>query len=73
MALPESIIESLKEAEGSIRNALAYAARSENPVVCTTLAQILNELQSITTYDKMMEKLHDLKDENGGPPFPHFF
>lgn len=31
MALSESVEQSLKEAESSLRNALAYAARQEKP------------------------------------------
>lgn len=33
MALSQSVEESLKEAEQSLRNALSYAARQERPMV----------------------------------------
>ena len=34
MALSKKVDEYLVEAQGNIRNALAYAARSERPVTC---------------------------------------
>ena len=40
MALSKSVEESLKEAELALRNALAFAARGERPVVCGTIAAV---------------------------------
>jgi hypothetical protein len=40
MALSQSVEQSLKEAEQSLRNALAFAARQERPMVCSTIADI---------------------------------
>ena len=37
MALSESVETSLREAEASLRNALAYAARQERPMVCNVI------------------------------------
>ena len=34
MALSKSVEDSLREAEASLRNALAYAARQEKPFIC---------------------------------------
>jgi len=59
MALPDSINQSIQEAESSIRNALAFAARSEDAAICSSLAHVLNELASINTYGKLMEKLEN--------------
>jgi len=39
MALSQSVEESLKEAEQSLRNALSYAARQERPMVCSVIAE----------------------------------
>ena len=67
MALPTQITDSLKEAEANIRNALAFAARSEHPIVCSTLTQILADIKSVETYDSIMDKLGEQKDNPENP------
>jgi hypothetical protein len=59
MALSESVEQSLKEAEASLRNALAYAARQERPVVCTTISKVIQEIESLQSFDTLMDKLED--------------
>ena len=75
MALSESVEQSLKEAEASLRNALAYAARQERPVVCTTISKVIQEIESLQSFDTLMDKLEDrmkgFGDERGG--FGTFF
>ena len=46
MALASQVEESLKEAESSLRNALAYAARTERPMVVSVIADMINRIQS---------------------------
>ena len=43
MALSKSVEESLTEAEANLRNALAYAARQERPLVCTQIAKLISD------------------------------
>jgi len=57
MALSESVEESLKEAEQSLRNALAYAARQERPMVCSVIADIISRIESLQTTDSLLDKL----------------
>jgi hypothetical protein len=72
MALSESVEESLKEAEASLRNALAYAARQERPVVCTTISKVIQEIETLQSFDSLMDKLEDrMKGDSGG--FGTFF
>ena len=75
MALSESVEQSLKEAEASLRNALAYAARQERPVVCTTISKVIQEIETLQSFDTLMDKLEDrmkgMGDERGG--FGTFF
>ena len=73
MALSESVEQSLKEAEASLRNALAYAARQERPVVCTTISKVIQEIETLQSFDSLMDKLEDRMkgDERGG--FGTFF
>ena len=57
MALSNSVEESLNEAMADLRNALAYAARQERPVVCTQIAKILSDIESIGSFDSILDKL----------------
>ena len=50
MALSESVEASLKEAEQSLRNALAFAARQERPMVCSTIADMIGKIESVISY-----------------------
>lgn len=72
MALSKSVEESLKEAEASLRNALAYAARQERPMVCTTISRIIQEIESLTTFDELLDKLENRKPGDSGM-FGNFF
>jgi len=59
MALSKSVNDSLEDAEASLRNALAYAARQERPVVCTQIAKTLSDIESIGSFENIMDTLDD--------------
>jgi hypothetical protein len=63
MALGKQVEESLKEAEASLRNALAFAARQERPIVCTAIAKLINEIDNIGSFDGMLDKLEEMTNE----------
>lgn len=60
MALSETVTSSLKQAEQSLRNALAYAARQERPIVCTQIAKMINEIESIQSFDSILDTMEEL-------------
>jgi hypothetical protein len=66
MALSKSVEESLKEAEASLRNALAFAARQERPLVCSSIAKIIQELEHINNFDGLLDKLESRVDGDNG-------
>ena len=66
MALSESVESSLKEAEASLRNALAFAARGERPLVCTQIANLIKEIETIQSFDGLMDMLDDRKPGSSG-------
>ena len=66
MALSQSVEESLKEAEQSLRNALAYAARQERPMVCSVIADLINRIESVMTTDSLLDKLENRKPGDAG-------
>lgn len=63
MALSESVTNSLKEAEASLRNALAYAARQERPVVCNAISETICRIDHIQSFDGLMDKLDEFQRE----------
>ena len=69
MALSDSVMDSVKEAESSIRNAIAFAARNEKPIVCSTLTKILMDIESISAYNNVADKLEELGNDD---PFKNF-
>lgn len=72
MALSNSVEESLKEAEESLRNALAFAARQERPVVCSVLADMINKLDTLRATDSILDKLENREPGSKGI-FGNFF
>lgn len=65
MALAKSVEESLKEAESNLRNALAFAARTERPFVVSTIADLISKIDTIIATDSILDKL-DNKESNDG-------
>tara|TARA_B100000530_G_scaffold287970_1_gene203401 strand:+ start:1757 stop:1990 length:234 start_codon:yes stop_codon:yes gene_type:complete len=66
MALSKSVEESLKEADSNLRNALAYAARQERPMVCSAIADIINRIDSLQTMDSIMDKVENRNPGDSG-------
>lgn len=59
MALSESVETSLKSAEQSLRNALAYAARQEKPFVGKHIADMIMDINNLISADKLIDKLEE--------------
>ena len=72
MALGTQVEESLKEAEASLRNALSYAARTERPMVCSVIADLISRIESVMSTDKMLDKWESRKSGDSGS-FGSFF
>jgi hypothetical protein len=66
MALSQSVKESLDEAEAALRNALAYAARQERPMVCSVIADLISRIESMQSTDSILDKLEDLRPGDSG-------
>ena len=63
MALSKSVQESLDESSSTLRNALAYAARQERPMVCTQIAKLISEIESIKSFDTILDTLSDTNNK----------
>jgi hypothetical protein len=72
MAISKTVEDSLKEAEASLRNALAFAARQERPLVCTTLSKLIFEIEGLRATDDILDRLDSRKRGDSGS-FGMFF
>jgi len=72
MALSESVESSLREAEASLRNALAYAARQEKPFVAKHIADMVFQIDNLISADALLDKLENRKPGDSGM-FGSFF
>lgn len=66
MALSESVETSLREAESSLRNALAYAARQEKPFVAKHIADLIMQIDTLIATDHLIDKLESRKPGDSG-------
>ena len=62
MSLSNQVKESVNQAAGTLREALAFAARTEHPVVISSLTDVLVRLESLEHMDEIMEKFGKNKD-----------
>ena len=72
MSLGSQVEESLKEAEASLRNALSFAARTERPMVCSVIADLIHRIESVMSTDSLLDKLESRKPGSSGE-FGMFF
>jgi hypothetical protein len=61
MALGTQVTESLKEAEASLRNALSFAARTERPMVCSVISDMISRIESVQNTDALLDRLDNRK------------
>jgi len=61
MALSQSVEENLKDAEQSLRAALAFAARQERPIVISVISDLISRIESVQNHDKLLDKLESRK------------
>lgn len=63
MSLSNQVKESVTQAAGNLREALAFAARTEHPVIISNITDILIRLESLEHVEEIMEKFgktHDI-------------
>ncbi len=62
MSLSNQVKQSVNEAAGMLREALAFAARTEHPVVISSLTDILVRLESLEQMEEIMDKFGKPRD-----------
>ena len=65
MALSSQVKESINLAVGNLRDALAFAARSEHGICIATISDILMRLESIEQMEEIMQKHTNFKSGPG--------
>ena len=66
MALSKTVEESMKDAQESLRNALAFAARTERPMVCGVIADLISRIDSVISTDSLLDKLETRRPGSSG-------
>ena len=59
MALSKQVADSMMDAQGNFRNALAFAARSERPMMVSVIADLIHRIDSVMSTDELLDKLED--------------
>ena len=71
MALSQQVEDSLREAEASLRNALAFAARNERPMMCKSISETIFKIDNVIKTDGMLDLLDERIEGDSGQFTPH--
>ena len=66
MALSNQVEDSLKDAQSDLRNALAFAARTERPMVVSVIADMMHRIESVMSTNDLLDKLEDRTPGSSG-------
>ena len=66
MELSETVKSSLRDAQEDLKNALAYAARTEKPFVSKHIATLLADIENLIDATEMIDKIENRKDSDSG-------
>ena len=72
MALSKQVADSMMDAQGNLRNALAFAARSERPMMVSLIADLIQRIESVISTDDLLDRLEDRLPGSSGA-FGSFF
>ena len=62
MKVSKQVEDSVKEAIESLRNALAFAARSEEPYIAKHIADKIMELDSLIKVNHLLDDLEEIRE-----------
>ena len=66
MTLSQQVEYSLREAQESLRNALAFAARNEKPYISKHIADMLANIDNLIDATELIEKLNERQEGDSG-------
>ena len=64
MTLTQQVEYSLREAQEALRNALAYAARNENPYVSKHIADMLANIDNVIDTTELIEEIENRHNDD---------
>ena len=62
MSLTEQVETSLRDAQSNLRNALAFAARSEEPYVNKHIADMLTNIDALISVKDLIDKVDNREE-----------
>lgn len=62
MSLSNQVEDSLKEAEGCLRNALHWSAKNEKPFVNSAISEMICKIDSLIKTEEMLDLLEQSKN-----------
>ena len=65
MSLSNQVEDSLKEAEGCLRNALHWSAINEKPFVNSAISEMICRIDSLIKTDALMDQIENHMKGNG--------
>ena len=72
MALSQQVKDSLEDAKSSLKNALAFSARNEKPMISKHIADMLANIDNLIMASDIIDKIENRKDGDSGT-FGTFF
>ena len=72
MALSQQVKDSLEDAKGNLKNALAFSARNEKPMISKHIADMLANIDNLIMASDIMDKIENRKEGDSGT-FGTFF
>ena len=66
MALSQQVKESLEDAKSNLKNALAFSARNEKPMISKHIADMLANIDNLIMASDIMDKIENRKDGDSG-------
>ena len=72
MELSETVKSSLRDAQEDLKNALAYAARTEKPYVSKHIATLLADIENLIDTTEIIDKIENRKEGDSGMFGPFF-
>ena len=64
MKVSKQVEDSVKEAIESLRNALAFAARTEEPYIAKHIADKIMELDGLIKVNQLLDDLEEIREIN---------
>ena len=66
MTLSKQVHESMRDAEGNLRNALAFASRHERPMVLNEISAMIRGIDNVIHTDKVLTQLEERDEGDSG-------